>query len=360
MDTAWVLILLGAPGSGKGTQACQLSKTLGLPQISTGDILRKAVEARTPLGELAKRLMDAGDLVPDDVMCGIVDQRIAMMDCQRGFILDGFPRTIEQASFLDLFLKPRSQWKLAAFNIWVDQDLLRKRTLGRRLCPACGELYNIYLNPPRIEGFCDKDGEMLISRPDDNEETHRRRQIAYAEESAALIDHYRTRDLLYDVDGNWERGVVSAQIYVALGCLLHEVSPAFDRTLQWSKSRNDQGLCPSPGKIRSGKIAPTGAPPLKIPPAWARPTEPKEVGDNFDSATVVATFGESEKEPQPDEFCKPPAKPRETVNDGPEENNDNETQPRADGVQKQAGWDLAQQPAQLQGEEDVKVLGVGK
>ena len=256
MDTAWILILLGAPGSGKGTQARQLSKTLGLPHISTGDILRKATEARTPLGELARRRMDAGDLVPDDVMCGIVNQRIARMDCQRGFILDGFPRTVEQAKFLDLFLKPRAQWKLAVFNIWVDQDLLMMRTLGRRLCPACGEIYNMFLKPPKIEGFCDKEGEILVSRPDDNEETHRRRQIAYAEETAALIDHYRTGDSLYDVDGNWEMGVVSAQIYVALGCLLHEVSPAFGQTLQGSKSRNDPGLCHFPVKILSDKIAP--------------------------------------------------------------------------------------------------------
>jgi adenylate kinase len=256
MDTSWILILLGAPGSGKGTQARQLSKTLGLPHISTGDILRKAAEAGTPLGDLAKRLMDAGDLVPDDVMCGIVNERLARMDCQRGFILDGFPRTIGQARFLDLFLKSRSQWKLAAFNIWVDQDLLAKRTLGRRLCPVCGEIYNIYLNPPRIEGRCNNDGEILVSRPDDNEEAHRRRQIAYAEESADLIDYYRTRDLLHDVDGNWETGVVSAQIYVALGCLLHEVSPAFDRTLPWSKSPNDPGPCHSSVKDRSDNIVP--------------------------------------------------------------------------------------------------------
>jgi adenylate kinase len=228
MDAAWVLIMMGAPGSGKGTQARRLAKTLGLPQISTGDMLRKAVEAGTALGEPVKRQMESGALVPDEVMCGILNERLAMADCRRGFILDGFPRTIEQAKSLDL-LNARSQWKLAVFNIWVDQELLMMRTLGRRVCPACGDIYNIYLKPPRNEGFCNRDGERLISRLDDNEETHQRRQLAYADSSAPLVDHYRKKDALYDVDGNWETGVVSTQIYVVLGKLRQDGFPPLRR-----------------------------------------------------------------------------------------------------------------------------------
>lgn len=230
-DAAWALILMGAPGSGKGTQARRLSKTLGVPQVSTGDMLRKAVEAGTALGKLAERRMEAGDLVPDDVMCGILNQRIDMTDCRRGFILDGFPRTIEQARSLDLFLHSRSQWKPVVFNIRVDQNLLMERALGRRVCSACGEIYNIHLKAPKKEGFCNKDGEKLISRLDDNEVTHRRRQLAYAQASAPLIDHYRARDVLYDVDGNWETGAVSAQIYVVLGNLRQDRGPALEQRI---------------------------------------------------------------------------------------------------------------------------------
>ncbi len=230
-DAAWALVLMGAPGSGKGTQARRLAETLELPHISTGDMLREAVQEGTALGELAKRHMEAGDLVPDAVIHGILSQRIALPDCRRGFILDGFPRTIEQAKSLDLLHQSRPQLKLVVFNIWVDQDLLMKRTLGRRICPACGEIYNIYLTPPRQEGACDKDGESLISRLDDNEATYRRRQLSHAEVSEPLIDYYRGQGVLYDVDGNWEAGSVSAQIFTVLGGLRQDGSPLFEQRI---------------------------------------------------------------------------------------------------------------------------------
>ena len=228
-DAAWVLILMGAPGSGKGTQARRLAAALGLPQVSTGDMLREAVEAGSSLGKLAKQQMESGALVPDDVICGILNERIAMADCRRGFILDGFPRTTAQAESLDILLHARPRWKLAAFNIWVNQELLMMRTLGRRVCPACGAIYNIYLKAPRREGFCNQDGERLTCRLDDNEETHQRRQLAYAKSSMPLIDHYRQKDSLYDVDGNWETSVVSAQIYVVLGKLRQEGFPILEQ-----------------------------------------------------------------------------------------------------------------------------------
>lgn len=228
MEIKWVLVLLGAPGSGKETQARRLSRTLGLPQISTGDILRRAVEMGTELGKLAKRKMQAGDLVPDDVMCGIMSQRIAMEDCRRGFILDGFPRTPEQVKCLDVFLQSKPQMKVGVFNIRVNKDLLIRRMLGRRICIACGEIYNIYLKPPKKEGVCNKDGGKLICRPDDNEVTYGHRQLACAQTSRTVMEHYSSRDVLYEVDGNWEPGVVSTQIYATLGKVRQELESALD------------------------------------------------------------------------------------------------------------------------------------
>lgn len=228
MGIIWALIVMGAPGSGKGTQAQRLSKALRLPHLSTGDMLRKAVEMGTALGDIAKQRMEAGDLVPDDVMCGIMNHRIAMVDCRRGFILDGFPRTMEQARCLDLLLQSKSQLQVAVFNIRVNEGLLVKRTLGRRVCSACGEIYNIYLKAPKKEGLCDKDGKKLLARLDDNETTCRERQRTYLKSCETLIEYYRSKNLLYDIEGEWEVGAVSAQIYTMLGKLRQELEATFE------------------------------------------------------------------------------------------------------------------------------------
>jgi adenylate kinase len=235
MGITWGLIVIGAPGSGKGTQARRLSQTLQLPQVSTGDMLRKAVAMETAFGELAKQRIEAGDLVPDDIMCSIMSHRIAMADCRCGFILDGFPRTIQQARFLDLLLQSKSRLQLVVFNIRVNECLLVKRTLGRRVCSACGEIYNIYLKTPKKEGFCNKDGEKLLSRLDDNKMTCRQRQRAYAKSSETLIEYYRSKSILYDIDGEWEVGAVSAQIYAVLGKLRqdHELTFELEYSLRW-------------------------------------------------------------------------------------------------------------------------------
>ena len=156
------LIFLGAPGAGKGTQAREVSKRLSIPQISTGDMLREAVRNQTSLGLAAKAKMDAGELVPDEVVCGIVEERIAQPDCQRGFILDGFPRTIAQAEFVEQMLQAKGKGNPLVFNIDVNQDLLLKRLTGRRTCSVCGNIYNVYFNPPKTEGVCDKDGAKLL------------------------------------------------------------------------------------------------------------------------------------------------------------------------------------------------------
>jgi adenylate kinase len=196
------LIFLGAPGAGKGTQAREVAKEFNIPQISTGDILREAVKKGTPLGLVAKVKMEAGQLVPDEVVCGIVEERISEPDCSQGFILDGFPRTLPQAKFVDRMLEAKGRGSPRVINIQVDQDVLMKRLTGRRTCAVCGEIYNVYFGPPKREGVCGKDGGKLLQRADDNEDTIRQRLVAYEKQTRPLIDYYRQKNLLHDVDGN--------------------------------------------------------------------------------------------------------------------------------------------------------------
>ena len=206
---AQALIFLGAPGAGKGTQAREVSNQFAIPQISTGDMLREAVKKQTALGMAAKAKMEAGELVPDEVVCGIVEERISEPDCAKGFILDGFPRTIAQAEFVDRMLETKGRGNPLVLNIKVDQDLLMKRLTGRRTCSVCGEIYNVYFNPPKQEGVCDKDGGKLTQRADDNEETIRQRLVAYEKQTSPLIDYYRQKNLLHDVEGDKEPEVIA-------------------------------------------------------------------------------------------------------------------------------------------------------
>jgi adenylate kinase len=206
------LIFLGAPGAGKGTQAREVSKALGVPQISTGDILRDAVKRQTPLGLAAKAKMDAGELVPDEVVCGMVKERVARPDCRDGFILDGFPRTIEQARFVDRMLEEKWQAKPSVIDIQVERDLLMKRLTGRRTCAVDGEIYNIYFNPPKQEGICDKDGGKLVQRADDKEEVIGQRLVAYEQQTRPLIDYYRRQGLLHEVDGNGDTAGITRNL----------------------------------------------------------------------------------------------------------------------------------------------------
>jgi adenylate kinase len=199
---AHALIFLGAPGAGKGTQAREVARHFAIPQVSTGDILREAVKKQTPLGLAAKAKMEAGELVPDEVVCGIVEERIGETDCRKGFILDGFPRTIAQAQFVDGMLQAKGCGRPQVLDIEVDEDLLLKRLTGRRVCSLCGEIYNVYFNPPKVEGICDKDGGRLLHRADDNEETIRQRLEAYHKQTSPLIEFYRAQGVLHEVDGN--------------------------------------------------------------------------------------------------------------------------------------------------------------
>lgn len=209
---AQALIFLGAPGAGKGTQAREVAKEFAIPQISTGDILRESVKKGTPLGLAAKAKMEAGQLVPDEVVCGIVEERVGEPDCRAGFILDGFPRTIPQAQFVDKMLEAKGRGRPRVINIQVAHDVLMKRLTGRRTCSVCGEIYNVYFNPPQKEGVCDKDGGKLLERADDNAETIRQRLVAYENQTSPLIDYYRQKGLLHDVDGNRGPEPIAAEL----------------------------------------------------------------------------------------------------------------------------------------------------
>jgi len=211
------LIFLGAPGAGKGTQAREVSKHFSIPQISTGDMLREAVRNRSPLGLAAKAKMDAGELVPDELVCRLVEQRIGQPDCQRGFILDGFPRTLAQAEFVDRMLQAKGRGNPLVLDIKADRDLLLKRLTGRRTCSLCGELYNVYLNPPRVDSVCDKDGGRLLQRADDSEETIRQRLAAYEKQTSPLIDYYQSKGLLQEVDGNRRPEFIAKELIDFLG-----------------------------------------------------------------------------------------------------------------------------------------------
>lgn len=206
------VILLGAPGAGKGTQAREVSHRLGIPHISTGDMLREAVKGQTPQGQAAQSMIDAGGLVSDEIVCGIVEERLRRADCAQGYILDGFPRTLVQARFLDRFLQSSGKWEPLALNIRVDRELLIRRAAGRRTCSVCGEIYSVYFRPPRRDGVCDLDGGELIHRSDDYEETIRQRQVAYENQTRPLIDYYRERDYFRDVDGNAEPQAITSQL----------------------------------------------------------------------------------------------------------------------------------------------------
>lgn len=191
------IVLLGPPGSGKGTQAQLLVEAFNIPQISTGDILRAAVAAQTELGKQAKSYMNKGELVPDALVVRIVEERLKEPDCARGFILDGFPRTVAQAEALD---------KLpctihAALNVVVDNAELIKRLTGRRTCRTCGAMYHIYFGPPRQDGVCDKCNGELYQRDDDREETIQNRLTVYAEQTNPLIQWYQKKNILHTING---------------------------------------------------------------------------------------------------------------------------------------------------------------
>ena len=207
------LILLGAPGAGKGTQAEILCKKLSIPTISTGNILRAAIKEGTPTGLKAKSFIDAGALVPDEVIIGIVDERLSQPDCQKGYILDGVPRTIAQAEALE---KAGIKFD-AVVSIEIGEEEILRRMSGRRVCEACGSSYNVEAIPPRVEGICDNCGGKLIQRKDDTPETVHERLKVYHTETEPLVDFYRQRGLLRPVRSADTKEGTTQAILAALG-----------------------------------------------------------------------------------------------------------------------------------------------
>jgi len=211
------LVLLGAPGSGKGTQAQRLQGRYGVPQVSTGDLLREAVVAGTPLGRAAKIVMDAGQLVADDIMLGIIRERLARADAARGFILDGFPRTIPQADGLAALLAELGKPIDAAVLLAIDSEVLQQRMAGRRSCRRCGRVFHIVTNPPKPGDLCtDGAPHDLFQRPDDNEETVRNRLAVYCERTQPLIDYYAKKGLLRRIDADGSLDEVSQRLEAAI------------------------------------------------------------------------------------------------------------------------------------------------
>lgn len=213
------IILLGPPGAGKGTQANAITAEYGIPQISTGDILRSAVRAGTHMGLRAKSFMDAGGLVPDDVVVGIVCERLQDQDCRQGFILDGFPRTISQANSLNSTLEQMDSPLQVVISLIVDEDALVERLTGRRSCRSCGKGYHVIFSPSLQPGRCNVCGSELFQRDDDREETIRQRLLVYREQTAPLIEYYQAKNLLCSIDGMRDIQVVWAEISSVLSAL---------------------------------------------------------------------------------------------------------------------------------------------
>jgi adenylate kinase len=210
-----IIVIIGAPGAGKGTQSRLLSEKYGYPQISTGDILREMARADTPLGRKIKETMASGQLVSDEILAEVIQTRTSQPDCSNGYILDGYPRTLDQARLLEeLASKQGMQIRLA--RIIVSEEVLFKRLTGRRACPVCGELYNIYFRPPKVDDVCNLDGASLTRRTDDQPEAVGRRFEEYKRSTAPLIDYYRQSGRLIELDGELAVNEVFEKLWGAI------------------------------------------------------------------------------------------------------------------------------------------------
>lgn len=213
------LILMGLPGAGKGTQAEKIVEKYNIPHISTGDMFRLAIKEGTELGKEAKSYMDKGELVPDEVTIGIVRERLSKPDCEKGFLLDGFPRTIAQAEALENLLNDMDESLDYVLHIDVPQDQLVERLTGRRICPTCGATYHVVFNPPKEEGKCDHDGSELIQREDDQPETVKKRLEVNVEQTQPLLHFYQDKGYLVSFEGDKDINEVFKDIDKKLGDL---------------------------------------------------------------------------------------------------------------------------------------------
>ena len=210
------IVLLGAPGAGKGTQARQLQEKLGLPQVSTGDLFRYNLKNETELGVLAKSYMDQGELVPDEVTIRMVEDRLIQEDCANGAIMDGFPRNLNQTAAFDEMVKPYGGVMLAPM-ISLDDDEVMRRITGRRVCRSCGSVFHVDYNPPKEEGVCDVDGGELYQRDDDSEDTVRNRLYVYYKQTSPLVGYYFAKCLLAEIDGSRSIDAVQDDLMALLG-----------------------------------------------------------------------------------------------------------------------------------------------
>ena len=210
------IILMGPPGAGKGTQAANLVKRYGILHISTGDMFREAVKEGTPLGKEAKSYMDAGKLVPDEVTIGIVRERLSKDDCKKGFILDGFPRTVEQADALNEILADNGLTLTGVLNINVPAADLIERAVGRRICKNCGHSFHVKFNPTKVEGVCDDCGGTTYQRADDSEETMKSRLSVYESSTRPLIEYYKKAGVYKEIDGRQDIAKVEADLAAVL------------------------------------------------------------------------------------------------------------------------------------------------
>ena len=206
------LALFGPPGVGKGTQASRLSSKLSIPHVSTGDIFRENVRNRTALGMEANEYMKAGRLVPDDLVVAIVKDRLSKQDAEQGFLLDGFPRTIPQAEALHASLRALGRPLAAVLNLKALDSVVIERISGRRLCKTCGEIYHVIFNPPQVEGICDRDGETLYQRPDDEPDKVQQRLSEYHSLTKPVLDYYSAQGLVEDIDGEAQVQAVEREI----------------------------------------------------------------------------------------------------------------------------------------------------
>lgn len=216
------ILLMGAPGGGKGTQARELVKVWNIPQISTGDLLRANVAEGTKVGKVAKEIMGRGELVPDSLVDEMVAVRLLEPDTARGYILDGFPRTLGQAQWLDVRIAAQIEsLPVVAVNIQVNYNQLLRRITGRRNCPVCQTIYNVYMHPPKQDGICDIEGAELVQRADDTEEVFKERMRAYEALTAPVVEHYRAQGRFAEVDGDRPIAVIASGIVAAVERLRH-------------------------------------------------------------------------------------------------------------------------------------------
>jgi len=265
------IVLLGAPGSGKGTQAKLLVEKYKIPQMSTGDLLRAEVSAGTDLGKRAKAAMDAGQLVTDEVVLGMIQARLAKPDAKSGFILDGFPRNIPQAQSLDAMLARLGQPLQLALLVDVDTDVLLKRLTGRRTCGSCGAIYNIYFSSPKTANKCDKCGSALTHRSDDNEQTVANRLKVYQQQTAPLVNYYKAQGKLRTVRGV---GAVSAIFKNVTDIIESQIRPLADVMGKIESAAARQAAKTKAAAVAKAAAAKAAAKIAKAPPAKAKAVTP--------------------------------------------------------------------------------------